>query len=245
MIVVTGHLSVDPANRDQLLAASESAVHAARRTSGCLDFAASPDPIDPGRVNVAERWADRTALQAFREAGPDEAADALVTRYDVAEYEVPCQARQGSPDQDGDANQDSPDQDGETAIAQLVTARVAAVAAKDLAPIAASLADDVESFNVLPPLRLSGADLVLEQTRAWYDGYASNIGYDVRDLRITAAGAVGFASYTYRVTGTLHSGQAVDMTVRATLGCRRRQGRWLITHDHESVPFDPDTPNSG
>lgn len=244
MIVVTGHLSVDPADRHLLLAASQSAVHAARGASGCLDFAVSPDPIDPGRVNVAERWADRTALQAFREAGPDEAADALVTRYDVAEYEVPCQARKDSPDL-GNANQDSSDQDGETAIAALVTARVAAVAAKDLVPIAASLADDVESFNVLPPLRLSGADVVIEQTHAWYDGFASNIGYDVSELRITASGAVGFASYTYRVTGTLRSGQAVDMTVRATLGCRRRQGRWLITHDHESVPFDPDTPNSG
>ncbi len=29
------------------------------------------------------------------------------------------------------------------------------------------------------------------------------------------------------------------MWVRATLGCRRIDGRWLITHDHESVPFDP------
>lgn len=25
----------------------------------------------------------------------------------------------------------------------------------------------------------------------------------------------------------------------ATLGCRRIDGRWLIVHDHESVPFDP------
>jgi ketosteroid isomerase-like protein len=39
----------------------------------------------------------------------------------------------------------------------------------------------------------------------------------------------------------LHSGAAVDMWVRATLDCRRVDGRWLIVHDHESVPFDPGT----
>lgn len=31
------------------------------------------------------------------------------------------------------------------------------------------------------------------------------------------------------------------MWVRATLGCRRVDGTWLITHDHESVPFDPES----
>lgn len=31
------------------------------------------------------------------------------------------------------------------------------------------------------------------------------------------------------------------MWVRATLGCRRVDGRWLIVHDHESLPFDPAT----
>jgi len=29
------------------------------------------------------------------------------------------------------------------------------------------------------------------------------------------------------------------MWVRATLCCRRSDGQWLITHDHESVPYDP------
>lgn len=31
------------------------------------------------------------------------------------------------------------------------------------------------------------------------------------------------------------------MWVRATSCCRRAGGKWLITHDHESVPFDAAT----
>jgi len=31
------------------------------------------------------------------------------------------------------------------------------------------------------------------------------------------------------------------MWVRATLGLRRIEGDWRIVHDHESVPWDPET----
>ncbi|EAQ00133.1 hypothetical protein JNB_08179 [Janibacter sp. HTCC2649] len=31
------------------------------------------------------------------------------------------------------------------------------------------------------------------------------------------------------------------MWVRATLGFERLDGRWIVTHDHESVPWDPET----
>lgn len=58
---------------------------------------------------------------------------------------------------------------------------------------------------------------------------------------MSADGDVGFCAYVYRVTGTLASGNDVDMWVRATLGCERRAGRWVVTHDHESVPWDQQT----
>jgi len=51
----------------------------------------------------------------------------------------------------------------------------------------------------------------------------------------------GFCSFLYHVTGTLLAGGEVDMWVRATLGYRRIDGCSLITHDHESVPFDPES----
>ena len=59
----------------------------------------------------------------------------------------------------------------------------------------------------------------------------------MHELRVHADGDIGFASFLYHVSGRLVSGGEVDMWVRATLGCRRVDGRWLIVHDHESVPF--------
>lgn len=89
MIVVTGHLQVDPDQRERHLALSADAVRQARRAPGCLDFAVSADPIEPDRVNVAERWRDRASLDAFRgEGGGDEIA-ALIKAAHVVELEMP------------------------------------------------------------------------------------------------------------------------------------------------------------
>lgn len=128
--------------------------------------------------------------------------------------------------------------DSESALRAVVDERVAAVAAKDPKPLAARQHPDIITFNVLPPLRARGTAAVEEATRAWFDAYASDIGYEVRDLDVTVAGDVGFCSFLYHVTGTMKVGGEVDMWVRATLGFQRIDGVWLIVHDHESVPFD-------
>ena len=129
----------------------------------------------------------------------------------------------------------------EDEIRAIVEERVAAVRDKDPAPLADRQHPEVTGFNVLPPLQLRGGEAIAEQTRSWFDSYEGDIGYEVRDLQVAADGDVGYCSFVYHVSGTLRDGNEVSMWVRATLGCRRIDGRWVITHDHESVPFDPGT----
>jgi uncharacterized protein (TIGR02246 family) len=127
----------------------------------------------------------------------------------------------------------------EQELRELVEERVAAVRAKNPVPLADRQHPNVVQFNAVPPLRSRGRDAVADQTQAWFDSYASDIGYEVQELQVTADADLGFCSFLYHVSGTLVGGDEVDMWVRATLCCRRTDGRWLITHDHESVPFDP------
>jgi quinol monooxygenase YgiN len=77
MLIVCGHLVLDPADRDAHVVASADAIRLARQAPGCLDFAVSADPVDPARVNVFERWAGPEDLEAFRSSGDpgDETAD--------------------------------------------------------------------------------------------------------------------------------------------------------------------------
>jgi uncharacterized protein (TIGR02246 family) len=129
----------------------------------------------------------------------------------------------------------------EDEVRALIDERVAAVKAKDPGPLAERLADAIVTFDVLPPLNARGKEAVEERAQGWFDGYATPIGYDVQQLEIHADGDVAFCSFLYHVTGVLTAGDAVSMWVRATLGLRRLDGEWRIVHEHESVPWDPET----
>lgn len=89
MLIVAGHLVLDPADRDAHVAASAGAVLLAREADGCLDFAVSPDAVDPERVNVFERWSSPEKLRAFRDGAADDDAQVDFDRiraFHVEEY---------------------------------------------------------------------------------------------------------------------------------------------------------------
>jgi quinol monooxygenase YgiN len=88
VIIVAGALTVDPEQRDAYLEECVSVVSAARRAPGCLDFALSSDLLEPGRINVYERWSSDEDLQRFRGSGPDDGQFAALLNIDVAEYAV-------------------------------------------------------------------------------------------------------------------------------------------------------------
>ncbi len=70
MVIVAGHITVEPQQRESYLAGCVSVVEQARGTAGCLDFAITADLIDPGRVNILERWESQAAVETFAAATP-------------------------------------------------------------------------------------------------------------------------------------------------------------------------------
>jgi quinol monooxygenase YgiN len=88
MIIVAGALTVDPEGRDAYLEGCRKVVSAARQAQGCLDFALSPDLLEPGRINVYERWSSDEDLQRFRGSGPDGGQLAALLSIEVREYPV-------------------------------------------------------------------------------------------------------------------------------------------------------------
>jgi quinol monooxygenase YgiN len=88
VVIVAGHLVVDPTERDEYLSGCVDVVRQARRAPGCLDFALTADLIEPGRVNVFERWESPAAVEAFRGGGPSDEQSAAIVSAEVAEYDV-------------------------------------------------------------------------------------------------------------------------------------------------------------
>jgi PhnB protein len=82
----------------------------------------------------------------------------------------------------------------------------------------------------------SGAD--------WRTGFPPStrpIGYELRDLDVVAGDDIHYAHSLNHVQGTTTGGDQLDMWWRTTLGLRKRDGEWQVTHSHTSVPFDLET----
>jgi len=86
MVIVAGHLVVDPDQRETYLESCREVVELARRTEGCLDFAIGADLVDPGRINILERWESQEAVEAFRGRGPSGDQQQAIRSGNVAEY---------------------------------------------------------------------------------------------------------------------------------------------------------------
>jgi quinol monooxygenase YgiN len=88
VVIVAGHIIVEPQQRESYLAGCVSVVEQAREAAGCLDFAISADLVDPGRVNVFERWESQAAVETFRSSGPSDEQGAAMLSASVSEYDI-------------------------------------------------------------------------------------------------------------------------------------------------------------
>jgi quinol monooxygenase YgiN len=65
MIAIIGHIDVDPAVRDQLVASTVELQRSSERDEpGCTVYTISADPVDPGRIRIVELWESAEALDA-------------------------------------------------------------------------------------------------------------------------------------------------------------------------------------
>ncbi|MEO6628235.1 MAG: putative quinol monooxygenase [Aquihabitans sp.] len=94
MIIVAGHLTINPDHRQAAEAAIRVCVAETRAEPGNIDYRFSPDLDDPNRINLIEQWTDDDAmtvhmgsahLAAFMTAiGSCVDGSVEVIRYDVS-----------------------------------------------------------------------------------------------------------------------------------------------------------------
>lgn len=126
----------------------------------------------------------------------------------------------------------------EEAIRALLERRVVAMRFKDADAAIATLADDVVSFELAPPLALGpGGARDADALRAWFALWSGPVEIDMRDLVIEVDGSIAWCRSLNRLSGTRTDGRAVDFWMRSTLGLRKTAEGWRIAHGHSSVPL--------
>lgn len=88
MIIVSGALYVDAAERQSYVEDCRDVIVAARKSEGCADFHLASDPIEPDRINVYEQWESVEAVEAFRGSGPSSAQTAAIRDARVFQHEI-------------------------------------------------------------------------------------------------------------------------------------------------------------
>ena len=129
----------------------------------------------------------------------------------------------------------------EAEIRMLIETRLSSVRAKNVEGATANIAADILAFDVVNPLEYVGRDAIRARAEEWFSSFTGPIGFEVRDLKIAASGDVGFSHCLNRVSATFKDGQKLEMWWRCTACYRKRDGEWVLTHEHNSVPFDPQT----
>jgi ketosteroid isomerase-like protein len=129
----------------------------------------------------------------------------------------------------------------ESEVRVLLDNRSEAARLKDIDRLLSVYSADVVYFDVVPGLQYTGSAALRPRFLEWFDAFAGPIGQEIRDLHILASGDVAVAYMLIRASGTLKNGREVGYWVRATSCCRRSNDRWLISHEHVSLPVDPES----
>jgi ketosteroid isomerase-like protein len=96
-------------------------------------------------------------------------------------------------------------------------------------------------FDVIPPRHYVGARAYREDWKSLLASFNGPITADMTDLTISSSDNLGFGHSIQHITGIDRSGKKVDWTFRVTDCYRKIKGKWLIVHEHYSVPVDLQT----
>jgi ketosteroid isomerase-like protein len=111
-----------------------------------------------------------------------------------------------------------------------------AVRNEDLEAIRANHASDLLMFDVPPPFLSRGIEAYMESWKLFYAFAPKPVMFDFDDLYIHAGSEVAFATAIGHCRTIEPDGQILPLDFRLTMGFRKIGERWLIVHEHHSLP---------
>lgn len=124
-------------------------------------------------------------------------------------------------------------------IRTLLDDRAEACRTKDIDRLMSLYSPNIIYFDVVPPLQFVGSAAIQRNFLRWFDEYEGPIDVETRDLNISISGDVAFAYMLHLTSGRRKNGSETKIWVRSTVCCQRLNNRWLITHEHVSLPINP------
>jgi len=114
-----------------------------------------------------------------------------------------------------------------------------ALEARDLDGLVANYADDAELFDVKPPHRLRGPAEIRRVWEQCLPYFPKAFKSEHSDLKVEVSDGLAFVHGLHHVRPIDEPGHPAGQTwIRVTACYRKVDGRWLVAHEHVSMPFD-------
>jgi uncharacterized protein (TIGR02246 family) len=128
------------------------------------------------------------------------------------------------------------DSEDEAAVRVVVESWMAAVRSRDFEGILRNHAADIVMFDVPPPFQTKGIAAYKATWDMFFSWSDEPIPFAPTELQITTGSDVAFVVATMRCAEPGPDGKQKSLMFRLTIGLRKIDGRWIITHEHHSVP---------
>ncbi len=125
----------------------------------------------------------------------------------------------------------------ERQIENLIRRWAEAVHIGDLETVLADHADDIVMFDVPPPEDgVRGIDAYRDTWPPFFAWQRSGASFEIVALDVTAGDDVAFAWALLRCGTPEELQRDPASRLRLTIGLRKQDGRWVVTHEHHSFP---------
>lgn len=127
----------------------------------------------------------------------------------------------------------------EAEIRSLIGAWARALEAKDIDALTANYAPDVVLFDVKPPYKTEGVAAIRALWEACLPYFPASFKSEHRDLNLTVSGDLAFCHGLHHVKPAGEPDHPAGQSwLRVTACYRKVEGRWVVVHEHVSMPFD-------
>ena len=125
----------------------------------------------------------------------------------------------------------------EQQIRTLILAWATAAHDGDLDTVLADHSPDIVMFDVaLPNEGVRGIEAYRDTWPPFFEWQASGAVFQIESLDVTAGPEVAFAYALLRCGTPADFARDPAQRLRLTLGLRKIEGRWTVTHEHHSFP---------
>jgi uncharacterized protein (TIGR02246 family) len=130
----------------------------------------------------------------------------------------------------------APNQSDEAEILALIDRWALAVRSEDHAAIRAAHDPHILMFDVPPPFASRGLDAYMSTWHLFFDHAPKPVTFTLEDIEVTASPSVAFATAKGRCISIDPHHQPEPLEFRLTIGLKKIDHQWRITHEHHSLP---------